>query len=81
MLGILSFFEADSDWYALHYLNVIAGSIFRWQQAEPGAARAGHTFYISVIIFIERIDVNGDVLIWLHLFELGLFEIGGNPKV
>src|SRR6266849_8315558 len=81
MVGILSRLEQDSHGQPLHYFYVVAGSVFRRQQAEPITARARHMLDITALIPAERIDVNCDGLASVHAGELCFLEVRDHPDV
>src|SRR5277367_2568379 len=72
MILILTWIEADSDGKALDDLDVVAGGVFRRQQAEFLAAGARQRLDIAAIFAAEGVDVNRDLLPLMHPAQLSL---------
>src|SRR5260370_28560282 len=81
MLGILAWFKPDSHWQTLNDFHIVAGRIFRRQQAEPIAAGPRHVLHVTAIGSPKRIDVNGHALTAMHAGELRLLEVRDHPDV
>src|ERR1700682_1877013 len=81
MVSILCCVKEDLDWHSLHYFHIVSGGILRGQQAETGAGGAGQRVNVAVIVAIVRINVNGDGLPWMHLFQLCFLEVRSDPDV
>ena len=73
--------ERDLDRHALHHLHIIAGGVFRRQQAERGAAAGLDAVDVAGEGPAERVDLDVDGLSDLHVGELQLLEIGGDPDI
>ena len=73
--------ENDLHRNTLHNFHIIAGGVFRRQQAEQRAAGPGNAFHLAFIFFAVGVDRNGDALSRPHFAQLVLFEIGRDPDV
>src|ERR1035437_7413725 len=67
--------------YALHYFDVVAGSVFGWQQAEARAAGAGGGIDMSLVGLAVRIHHDVYRQAGLDVFKLRLLEIRRDPEV
>jgi len=74
-------FENQLHWYALHDLYVIASCILGRQQAEARTGRTADRVDVAVEFVAVCIHVALALLPHLHLLELCLFEIGGDPEI
>ena len=81
MIVVLSRIKHDLHRNALHDFHVVAGGIFRRQQAEARAAGAGDAFDLAVVAASVRVHIDRDALPDLHLPQLRFFEVGGDPDV
>src|SRR5258708_38745992 len=71
----------DLQWNALHYLYVVAGGVLWRQQAEAWATGPGNAIHFSAVFPAVGIHFQCDGLPDLHMAELSLFEIGGDPDI
>ena len=81
-LNLLTLIEDNLHRNPLHHFDVVAGRILRRQQAEF-RARGGRN---AVDVRVEDpaaigVDRDGGGLARMHIRQLGLFEIGGDPDV
>ena len=75
MILVLARIEHDLHGNALHHLHVIAGGVFRRQQAEARAAGAGDAIHVPFDIRGEGVHGDGHALARPHVFELRFLEI------
>ena len=73
--------ETNANGQALDYFDVIAGGVFRGQEAIDGAAGPRKGFDVTIEILREGVDVNGYALAGMHPANLSFLEIGGDPHV
>src|ERR1700675_4829205 len=78
---VLARLEHDLHRYALHNFDVVAGSVFGWQQAEARSTSAGDRIDMPFVGLASRIDRDLSRQPRLHLLELRLFEVSRNPQV
>src|ERR1700723_3510171 len=80
-LAVPIFTWIENDFYgdALNDFHVVAGCVFGWQQAEDGSRCSGNAVDMTVVRAAVRVEVNRRFLAYAHVFELGLFEIRGDP--
>ena len=76
---ILAGIEIDLHRNALHDFHVVSGSVLRRKQAEARAGGAGDAVNMAFQSLASRIYVDVRFLPNLHVPELILFEIGGDP--
>src|SRR5579871_4063571 len=67
---ILPRIESNPDRQPLYHLDVVAGCIFRREQAVKLAGRSGHPFDIAAVIASGRVHVHGDRLPAPHPAQL-----------
>ena len=79
----LGFSGIKSDLYrnALHHLDVVAGGIFRWKQAEKRPAGSSDALHVSVVLLPVSVHRDGRPLSWPHVAQLAFLEVGGHPDV
>ena len=75
------FVENDFHRHALDDFHVIAGRVFRRQQAEPRAAAGLNAVHVCAQRFAKRVNLNEHRLVGLHVFQLRFLEIGHDPDV
>src|SRR5260370_11683758 len=73
--------QHDLHRYALHYLYVIAGRVFRRQQAQHGSRRARNRVHAPAKRLPVRVHLHFRFLTGLHISQLLLLEIRGHPYV
>ena len=67
--------------YPLNDFHVVTGCIFGRQQAEEGARCSRNAIDMTAVRAAVRVEVNLCFLAHAHVFELGLFEIRGDPHL
>src|SRR5258708_37729757 len=67
--------EHDLHRYTLHNFDVVAGGIFRWQQAEARSTGAGDGIDMPFVGLASSIDRDLSRQPGLHLLKLRLFEV------
>ena len=78
---VLIGFEAQAHRDALHHLDVVAGGVFRRQDAGDGAGAAADVLDVAFKIQLQRVHVNAGRLARLDIVHLRLFEVGRHPDV
>src|SRR5882724_3018854 len=81
VVSVLSWLENNLYRNPLDDLDVVARSIFRWQQAEQRSRRASNAIHMTSESPAVRIHVNLCFLPSLHVPELRLFEVRSNPDL
>src|SRR5215469_15589377 len=81
MILVLAGIDIDAHRNALHDFHVIAGRIFRREQAETGARSPPYALHFSVVLAAISIHAERHLLPRLHAAQLGFFEIGSHPKI
>src|SRR5947209_17677162 len=82
MLRILTRIQHDFHRYALDDLHEVAGRIFRRQQAEARAGRAGDAVDPALVLAAAvRVDVDSRVLTGAHVPQLCFLEVRRHPHV
>ncbi len=81
MVLVLVGLEDNFYGYALHYLHVIARSIFRRQQTESCTGGAGNALHMTVVFARKGIHGNRGALSGMHVCELRLLEIRRDPDI
>src|SRR5437016_482302 len=80
MLGIFAGLENELHGNALHDLHIIAGRVLGRQKTELRAGRRGDALDVDVV-YPSAVSIDGHRagLSGMHLRELRLLEIAGNP--
>jgi len=78
---VLARVEIDNHGNPLHHLDVIAGGVFRGQQAETCPAGARETADMATVSAAVGVHSQGHALAHLHVLELGFLEVGHYPDV
>src|SRR5262249_15525282 len=81
MICVFACFQNDANRHSLHYFYVVAGSILRRQQGEPGTGSAAERIDIAPVILSGSVGKDGNLLPRLHLPQLCLFKVSHNPDV
>src|ERR1700735_516053 len=81
MVRILTRVEANPHRQSLHDLDVVAGRVFGRQQTIEFASRPGQAFDVAVVVASGSIDVNRYGLAAMHLVQLRLAKVSGDPDI
>ena len=81
MVAIFARLQNDLYRNPLNNFHVVAGCIFGRQQAEDGARCSRNAVDMTVVSAAVRVELNRCFLAHAHVFELGLFEIRGDPHL
>src|ERR1700679_285350 len=74
--------EVDPNRNTLHDLHVVARRIFRWEEAERRTGSSANLLdHTRKLPSAKSVDFNLHFLARLHLLQLSLLEVGGNPEV
>src|SRR6266404_3732073 len=81
-VGVHRFVKHDFDRNALHNLDVVAGRILRWKQAEARAVSCLDTIDMrSKLLSVQRIHRNLNLLAGPHPGYLVLLKVRGYPHI
>src|ERR1051325_8197581 len=81
MIRILTLIKSDTHRNSLHYFYVIAGSVFRRQEAKARSGCATYGLNCSVVFLTISINLDFDWLSNFHVTQLRFFKVGGRPDV
>ena len=73
--------KVDADRNPLHNFYIIAGGVFRREQAQHGARCAPNLSDLSLIGFAGGVDLNVNGLAGRHVAQLRLLEVGRDPQI
>src|ERR1700739_153193 len=81
VIAIFARLQNDLNRNSLDNLYVISSRIFGWQQAEDRARSSRDAVNMTVVCASVRVELDRRFLANTHVFELGLFEIRGDPHL
>jgi hypothetical protein len=81
VIAIFSGLQDDLYGNPLHNFHVVAGGIFRGQEAEERTSGAGDAIDMAFVVAAGRVRVNFDPLADTHVAELRFFEVCGDPNL
>src|ERR1041385_1369270 len=81
MIRILTLIKSDTHRNSLHYFYVIAGSVFRRQEAKARSGCATYGLNCSVVFLTISINLDFDWLSNFHVTQLRFFKVGQPVKI
>src|SRR5713101_5709404 len=81
MLRVLSFFKADLYRDPLHHLHIIAGGIFRGQQAGSAGGGGAEAVDVPFVVAIVGVYVDSRRLAHPHVLDLVFFVVRDYPDI